>query len=67
MELGLRGRVALVCGSTRGLGRAVAKALSQEGARVAINGRHNDSVGRAAEELEGETGHTVVPFVGFKL
>jgi 3-oxoacyl-[acyl-carrier protein] reductase len=62
MELGLAGRVALVCGSTRGLGRAVAKALSQEGARVAVNGRHDDSVGRAAEELEDETGNTVVPF-----
>jgi len=62
MELGLAGRVALVCGSTRGLGRAVAKALSQEGARVAVNGRHDDSVGRAAEELEDETGSTIVPF-----
>ncbi|HEV8266301.1 MAG TPA: SDR family oxidoreductase [Gemmatimonadales bacterium] len=63
MDLGVGGRVALVCGSTRGLGRAVAKALSHEGARVALNGRHQDSVARAAEELERETGHTVVPFV----
>lgn len=63
MDLGLRGRVALVCGSTRGLGRAVAKALSQEGARVAVNGRHQDSVERVAQELEAETGYTVVPAV----
>ncbi|MGH8623179.1 MAG: SDR family NAD(P)-dependent oxidoreductase, partial [Burkholderiales bacterium] len=63
MELGLRGRVALVCGSTKGLGRAVAKALAQEGARVAINGRHQDSVTQAAVQLEVEAGRPVTPFV----
>ncbi len=63
MDLGLRGRVALVCGSTKGLGRAVARALSQEGARVAVNGRHKDSVEHVATELEIETGYTVVPAV----
>src|SRR2546427_16943 len=63
MELGLAGRVALVCGSTKGLGRAVAKALAQEGARVAVNGRHQDSVERVAQQLEAETSRTVVPLV----
>src|SRR6266702_3598175 len=63
MDLGLAGRVALVCGSTKGLGRAVAKGLAQEGARVAINGRHDDSVERVAQQLSSETGHSVAPFV----
>jgi len=62
MDLGLAGRVALVCGSTQGLGRAVAKALGHEGARVAINGRHEDSVARAAQQLSSETGQVVLPF-----
>lgn len=41
MNLGLAGRVALVCGGTRGLGHAVAKTLEHEGARVAVNARKN--------------------------
>src|SRR2546423_13791558 len=62
MELGLSGRVALVCGSTQGLGRAVAHILAREGARVAVNGRHDDAVARAADQLTAETGQRVAPF-----
>jgi len=63
MDLGLAGRVALVCGSTKGLGRAVAKALAHEGARVAVNGRHESSVEKVAQQLVAETGQTVQAFV----
>lgn len=62
MDLGLSGRVALVCGSTKGIGRAVAKALAQEGARVVLNGRHQTAVEHAAAQLAQETGKRVTPF-----
>src|SRR5437667_10223142 len=61
MDLGLAGRVALVCGSTRGIGHAVTKALAQEGARVAVDGRHAESVERTAADLARESGQMVVP------
>src|SRR2546423_8458886 len=62
MDLGLAGRVALVCGSTRGLGRAVAKTLAHDGTGVAVNGRQDDAVAGAAEQLTSETGQRVTPF-----
>jgi len=47
----LAGQVALVTGASRGLGLAMAEALAQHGAHVVINGRHEDSLERAAAPL----------------
>jgi NAD(P)-dependent dehydrogenase (short-subunit alcohol dehydrogenase family) len=44
MDLGIRGRLALVTGSTQGIGRAIAEALVAEGARVIVNGRRGAAV-----------------------
>ncbi|MFI1729113.1 SDR family oxidoreductase [Streptomyces acidicola] len=53
MDLGLRNRVNIVTGGTRGLGRAAARELVADGARVVVSGRSEKSVTAAAEELGG--------------
>jgi 3-oxoacyl-[acyl-carrier protein] reductase len=53
MDLGLQGKIALVCGGSSGLGYAIAKRLLTEGARVAINGRDAAKVEAAVRSLEG--------------
>jgi 3-oxoacyl-[acyl-carrier protein] reductase len=51
MELGIRDKVALVLGGNGGLGRAIARTLSAEGAKVAISGRSEDSLTSAIAEI----------------
>src|SRR3954452_16094846 len=48
---GMTARVALVTGSTRGLGRAIATRLGADGLGVAVNGLHDDDVQAVADEI----------------
>ncbi|HNT55135.1 MAG TPA: SDR family NAD(P)-dependent oxidoreductase, partial [Anaerolineaceae bacterium] len=64
MDLGLKNKTALVTGGSRGLGFATARLLAQEGARVAINGRHPEALERAAAALRAETGADILALAG---
>jgi 3-oxoacyl-[acyl-carrier protein] reductase len=60
MDLGLKGRVAIVAAASKGLGRAVADELAREGAEVALCARHATDLERAANEIERATGRPVL-------
>jgi len=64
MDLGLKGKAALVCGSSQGLGRAIADALAAEGADVAINGRTAAKLQAVRDEISRTTGARVVAAPG---
>ena len=55
MDLGLRGKTALVTAASKGLGRAVATELAREGARVVISSRDEETLAQTAAEIREET------------
>src|SRR6059036_1299039 len=64
MDLGLKGQAALVTGGSKGIGKAVARGLAQEGVRVAICARSKASLEEAAQELTKATGAEVFQVSG---
>ncbi len=61
MDLELQGRVAIVTGGGMGIGKEVARFLSQEGCKVVICARRMEYLQQAAEEITAETGNEVLP------
>jgi len=55
MNLGIEGRVALVLGASAGIGRGIAAALAEEGARIALASRSQERLAEAAAGIEGKT------------
>jgi 3-oxoacyl-[acyl-carrier protein] reductase len=64
VDFGLTDSTALVTGASKGIGRASALALAQEGCDVAINARTPDELERTAQELAEETGRRIIPVPG---
>ena len=64
MDLELKGKTALISGSTAGIGRAIAITLAREGARAIVNGRSQPAVDAAVEEIRSTTGGDVQGFAG---
>jgi len=59
MELGLEGKTAIVCASSKGLGRGCEDSLAQKGAPVVINGTNKDTVAKTVDEIASQAGADV--------
>ncbi len=59
MDLGIRGKAALVCGASKGLGRGCAMSLAREGCGVTLIARQREALEKTAGEIRAATGATV--------
>jgi 3-oxoacyl-[acyl-carrier protein] reductase len=64
MDLGIRGKTAIVCAASRGLGKACATSLAREGVAVTINARGAEALEAAAAEIRDATGMNVTTVAG---
>src|ERR1700753_2466688 len=64
MDLGIAGRKAIVCASSRGLGRACATRLAEAGCEVVVNGLDAKRLDATAADIRAKTGDKVVAVVG---
>lgn len=64
MDLGIKGRTALVCGASKGLGRACAEALAGEGVNLVLTARSAEQLEQVAAAIRGQYDVTVTPAVG---
>ncbi len=61
MDLGIRGRTAIICASSQGLGRGCAQALAEAGVSVVINGRNQSLLDETAQRIRDSSGVSVTP------
>ncbi|MGB3501601.1 MAG: SDR family oxidoreductase [Mesorhizobium sp.] len=64
MDLGIRGRKAIICASSRGLGRGCARALAEAGVDLTLNGRDAAVLGQTAADIRAEFGVSVTEIAG---
>ena len=61
MDLGIKGKQAIVCASSKGLGRACAMSLAKNGVAVVINGRDEDALVATTRDIEAISDVSVTP------
>ena len=64
MDLGIRGRTAIVCASSQGLGKGCAQALAEAGVALVINGRNQSLLEQTAQQIRQAWGVAVTPVLG---